>query len=425
VSDNNWARWDAEHRHERLSGPAGRKALKNQGVDLVLRRMKPSYGGQSERVRTHVRMDGHPESIGVIDHPGPGESHYFAFYKDKEGFVKSSEAHVSHDRALRAVLAHRGVKTPHVTPEDERAARVTGPSEHSTVVLGPYSGKRAAPSRDMSAAGRFADSTATRIRMNNPRTPTTAEQLAARSMKPSTVAAVKRIYGDLIKYHRGAHGSAGRKGQIDVHLHDLSQLPEAHHRFLAQHMRGVGGADAGLHLGEIPTVKMKGTQPYYADTLAKAGAPSWEPKGGWRSINYMNLAHVVISGDPGGSLATAAHEQGHTMDRALGEHLSGVPGTDASTLPHFRQVYNEVTHAHDDGKTLLNPYYTDDSTSHGPAEMFAEGYDAHNYYRGAPNRDEMIGRAIGAAPDQRVRVGRALGRYFDIHDQTIAKAVRT
>lgn len=409
-----WEIWDREHRSERLSGPAGRRALDRSGVGLHL--------DTNNRNEPRVLVSHRNIVVGKIDQKN--SDRYRAHFMKPNGLTTDLEDFNTHDKAVRAILAHNGISVPKVTSADEMAARIHEPQKHSSVVVGPYTGKRAAPTRDMSAAGRFADSTATRIRMNNPRSATSAEQIAARNQQPTTVSKVKQIYGDLITLHKS--GKAGsRRGTVDNHLQDMASLPEAHHRFLARHMQNIRTPDTGIHLGDVPVTQMKGTAPYWSKILTDAGAavPGSEPVGGWRAVHYFNTAHTVVGSDRGGSLAAASHELGHGMDRALGTHLNGSP-TNASDLPHFRQVYNEVTHMHDDSPTLLNPYYTDASSSHGPSEMFAEAYNAHNYYRGAPNRDEMIGRAIGAGPDQRVRVGRALGRYFDIHDQTINRAVR-
>jgi hypothetical protein len=113
------------------------------------------------------------------------------------------------------------------------------------------------------------------------------------------------------------------------------------------------------------------------------------------------------------------------VDNALGEALSGrkIP---ASDLPHFRQVFSEVTHMHDNSKTLLNPYFTGgsrNSEESGRKEMFAEAYgawaDGRTKYKDPDERSLLIGHAIGAAPSEKLRVGKVLRNYFDVQDQKI------
>jgi len=323
-----------------------------------------------------------------------------------------------YDQAVAAVLRQHEVFVPR-------------PLQPSVVVRGrgcrsrvsrEYTGKKAAPLADMPHYMRVADSTATRIRMNARRVdPLTGDRVAGAPPRPEplvqpiTSARFRAMYRGIVWTHRQRGGD---DAMLDRHLAALALSPEHHHRLVSAHM--LASPTGGLHIGNKKAIEMKGAQTWATHKQGKTithDRPN-EKVGG---VYYPKLRQLVLPDDThSGSISTGSHELGHALDSAWGAHLSG-SDTAASHLPHFQQVYNEVTHMHDGTKTVLNPYYTDLSTSDGPKEMWAEGYAAwlhgRDLYRTADERALLVGNEIGAAPTEKLRVGRVLMNYFDLQDE--------
>jgi hypothetical protein len=244
----------------------------------------------------------------------------------------------------------------------------------------------------------------------------TAKQLADRMDPPVRTPVLKHIYGNLLKVHRV--GAPHEQAWIDKHADDLSQVPEKHHQIVADYMRG--SDFGGMHLGAVNPTQMKGTRSY------NPAGPGHSILGPHRHDNtvagvwYPDNRQLVAGGGTSGTESVVTHEFGHALDAAFGDKLSG-RGVPASLLPHFQQVRNEVLSRHDNTKTLMNPYYTHLSSGNGSKEMWAQSYGAwvksRKTYKSPDERALYIGHALGVAPTERLRVGRALNRYFEINDE--------
>ncbi len=418
-----------------MTSKEGLSALDKKGVTLHVHRSSFSDKGTYTSVMHQNRV------VGTIDHPSGADRHFS---------VNSSRAHMdtrgeytqshdlgkvaTHDRAIEKVLQDHGIESPKLTAADRLASSVVSGPRSSSVVHGPHIGKKAAPEKGMSDTARNADSVATRIRMNAPRTnPLTGEKLTSSTRSADKIAAqvnnkgvttsrLKSMYGKLLTLHRSRTGKADT---IDRHLSALSMSPESHHQLVSEYM---GEKSGGIHLGNKRAIDMKGsaTEIYHANGIPILHDRKDENIGG---VYFGNHRQLVVPEDTGlsGSVSTASHEFAHALDAAYGKKLSG-KDTPASQLPHFQQVYREVSHMHDNSKTVLNPYYTDKSTGVGSKEMWAEGYAAwlhgRQRYRTPDEQAMLIGHEIGAAPSEKLRVGRVLKNYFDIQDEKIRDLTR-
>jgi hypothetical protein len=445
---NNWAKWDEERRAQphlggRWTSKEGLGTLEKQGVRLTPGHTDPS----SPSDITHVTRDS--QNLGrVYRHPaGMNWPAYFSVSADKRSIdergpyqhfepveVNADEHgnYKTHDEAVGALLRHHGVPVPKQRSADRVAATVvTGPQSRA-VVAGPHTGKRAAPQRGMSDTARNADSVATRIRMNAARTdPITGKKITASTKssatrvadtirRPMSIDRVKKIYGKMLTVHRTP---SGQPGMIDRHMSALALSPQHHHEIVRQHMEGAYSS-GGIHVGNKDAVDMVGTQPYYEHKAGRVISPD-RPNEQIGGIYYGVHRQLTLPDDRhSGSVATGSHEFGHALDHAYGGRLSGRPETWASSLPHFQQVFREVTHMHDDSSTQLNPYYTGGSrgtAESGAKEMWAEGYAAwlhgQQRYKTEDERALLIGHEIGASPSEKLRVGRVLLNYFNIQDE--------
>lgn len=433
---NNWAKWD-ELRAKRpeLGGQhtskEGLAVLEKKGI-----RLEPShsYSGHKSSDPVNVtRVLHNNRMIGTVRHRTGMKSDRFGPYAvdvrkiDQFGPIKESAPlteRTTHDAAIDAVLREHGLPVP---------STVVGPRTNS-VVSRAYTGRRAAPTTDMSAAKRAADSIATRIRMNSARTDpltgnkltsstSSAAKLAARINKPVTTNRLKTLYGKMLVVHRK---KSGPSPTIDRHTTALTLSPEHHHRLVSMHM--AGSPTGGIHVGDKPIVEMKGSYVHQAEL---EGHQLVADRTNAQLGGVYNWVHrqMVVPEDKGlsGSHSTASHEFGHALDRAYGTRLAG-RDVYASELPHFQQVYSEVSHMHDNSKTVLNPYFTDKSTGVGSREMWAEGYAAwlhgRQEYRTPDEQALLIGHELGAAPTEKLRVGRLLQRYFDIQDEKMRELVK-
>lgn len=223
---------------------------------------------------------------------------------------------------------------------------------------------------------------------------------------------LKSIYGDRLHLHEEEKDP---DGWIATHVEQLGQIPAVHHEIVAQHMHGA--AMGGIHLSSQHINKTKGS---FSQMTAEA-VPGHAPDENTAGMYYELLRQVNVGGFTAlGGQSVAAHEFGHALDHAYGKKLSG-RDVWASSLPDFQQVYGEVTHKHDNSKTVMNPYFTHLSGGDGAAEMWGQSYAAwtraRHRYRTPDEQAQYIGHALDVAPSERLRVGRVLVRYFDRNDQ--------
>jgi len=434
-----WQLWDQLRKQRaelrgKWTSREGTDALAKKHVSLHPERSIENPDLPEEKRKPHdttrIRRDG--QSLAVITHPhttfNSGNRFQVNSFRPtvtaEHGPRKTVDdlgAFSSHDAAVEAILKSHGIGAPKISSATVLAERVSGPREHS-IVSGPYEGKRAAPQKGMSETAKRADSIATTIRMNTGKR--SADRIADKVDRPLSFDRVKKLYGGLLRVHRARDGE---QGTIDQHMSGLAAMPQAHHllvsRYLSEHPEG------GIHIGNGRGIDMPGTKlsQLHAQGRSILGDRPNERADGVYSSDVRQA--VVGRVEHSGSISTAAHEVGHALDDALGRQLSGrdVP---ASQLPHFQQVFSEVTHMHDNSKTLLNPYFTGGSrgtAESGAREMFAEGYAAwvqgRQNYRSPEEQALLIGHQLGAAPSEKLRVGRVIKNYFDIQDQKIRDAV--
>lgn len=435
---NNWTTWNELRRHHpRLCGQhtskTGISTLEKLGVSLTpyqLHHATPSSRIYSTDVNLNGRM------VGQVYHPldsCQGFGSHVRVYTITESVRSASAEYAgtygSYDAAVEAILYRSGVQVPDRRPADRVDVIVCGPRSR-TRVSRAYTGGRVTPSTDMGGASRVADSTATRIRMNSARIDPLTGEKSPVSVRPAgvvflpvTASKLKRIYGGLLTVHRRKPGPSDL---IDKHLNALMSSPAHHHQIVRDHL--AWSFEGGIHVGDKRAIDMKGTQTHATHAAGHQIVGHWENEklGG---IYYGGpIRQVIIPDDRhGGSVSTASHEFGHSLDYAYGNLLSGKNAT-ASELPHFQQVYAEVNHMHDGSQTILNPYYTDKSAGVGHKEMWAEGYAAWLHgrwtYRTSDEQALLIGHGIGAAPSERLRVGRLIQNYFDIQDEKMRELVK-
>lgn len=423
----NWAEWDIIRTHRpRVAGwytsKDGLTALGKRGISLD---PYSPYGPGHFTGSTDIRRNG--RLVGLVYHPmsdcGSFAAHAQVYTIDadhKGSHSFDSGVFSTHDAAISAILRQHGIQVPR--PRPINTSTVVARQGYSSRVRRAYTGPHFTPTSQMDSYARRADSIATRIRMNSVNTdPMTGLKVkrAAKTepplVQPVTLARIKALYGKMLKIHRRGKGPSA---MLDKHLAALQLSPEHHHRLVAEHMAQVH--TGGLHVGDKIATAMVGTQPHAVHALGDQVLKD-RPNHKIGGVYYSGLRQLILPDDThSGSVSTGSHELGHALDYAYGTRLSGTQCA-ASSLPHFQQVYNEVTHMHDDSDTVLNPYYTDQSTSNGPREMWAEGYAAwlhgRDLYRTADERALLIGHEIGAAPSEKLRVGRILQNYFDIQDE--------
>lgn len=436
-----WLKWD-QARKEKSSlrgvwtSKEGTEKLSAKKVELHPER------DSGQLWSTRVLHNG--KTIGKIVHPKSGSNATASFNPIgiKVGMTRdagpapmymSKGLQTTHDAAVESILRHHNIDPPKVSSATKIAERSTGPFSQS-VIHGPHEGRREAPRKGMSETAKNADSVATRIRMNAARhDPITgqklttdtrsADKLAAKIDKPLSFARIKKIYGEKMRVHR----ASGRDHSVlDKHMTNLAEIPESHHRLLAEHFNNGMSDKSGIFMSSGRAVDTPGSAA--RDTHERGEAISGdrpnERQGGmyWWNHRQLHLPEDTHSG----SVSTAAHESGHAMDHALGLALSNGTRMRASELPHFQQVYGEVTHSYDDSDVAMHPYYlgkVPGQNGSGPREMFAESYGAwakgRQMFDNQRDRDLFTGYALGVDPNERRRAGRVLNQYHETNHSKI------
>lgn len=224
---------------------------------------------------------------------------------------------------------------------------------------------------------------------------------AHRSHK-APVAAMRKVYG------KHLHVSDQGRGDVQRNLQDFAELPETHHKLLADHFGAFdympSYKNAGVWFGSGPVPDLDAN----AD-LRRVQPRGWSEGKTWQDVPGAyrpDRRELLIGTGAHGAESLAQHEGGHAVDDALG-HVS----------LHDRDWANIIERMQTAGAA---PYFMQQGNG-GREETWAEAYALWLFTKDRPSKYRAIeiGYGLGIQSRDATKIGQQMIDYFDRIDQRI------